>query len=403
MGQVKGGSRGLILGVEKAVKRIRVLHVIKNFNLGGAETNLLNLIKASDPAKLELHVAFSGGGEIEQRFRQENLNLFQYATSDHKIGSVATFGIVSRIARYLRTHQIDVVHTHNFNAHVWGSLAAKWARKKLVEHVHDYRYLEVGEFHRRKGEVSQFRFIRYFKRWPDRVIVLTHQNVDYLLSHGYGPVSRIREIRNGIPMKTSEPADPRQTRLSLGLDENDRVILTPARVSPEKNIELVLRIAPHVVQEVPRARFVISGEGPQLVSLKAAARMAGLEKSVVFTGYRPDIQGLLAVADVFLLPSFLELHSIAILEALSMGVPVVVSRDVGCNSDVLRDGYNAFLLDPFSSVGWAETLVRLLKDEELRRMAGQRGYELCRKEFDIANVADKFEDLYQELVTKDGG
>jgi len=108
---------------------------------------------------------------------------------------------------------------------------------------------------------------------------------------------------------------------------------------------------------------------------------------------------MLAAADVFLLPSFLELHSIAMIEALSMRVPVVVSRGVGCNDEFFTPGEDGFLIDPFKDEGWAEAVIALLSDERLRRRIGGQGHELCRRHFNIIKTATQFEDLYAELAS----
>jgi len=113
-----------------------------------------------------------------------------------------------------------------------------------------------------------------------------------------------------------------------------------------------------------------------------------------------DIHELLNFSTIFLLPSFLELHSIAILEALSCAVPVVASDGVGCNSEFFTNDKDGLLLDPFSKQGWAEALIHLLKEEEFRRLIGQNGAALCRSQFNIQAVAKKFERLYEELGTR---
>lgn len=375
---------------------VKVLHIIKNFNLGGAETNLLNLIKATDPMKVEIHVAYSSGGEIEARFRKENLRFFQYAKENHKIKSLASFGIIGRLAAYLKANRIDIVHTHNFNAHIWGSLAAKLAGAKILEHVHDYRYLDIDEFRRRKGTVYQFRYIRYFKNMADRVVVLTKQNRDFLVANRYYPPEKIREIRNGIPMAEAD-CDGEALRKKWGLDADDRIVFTPARFSPEKNIELILAIARKVAERVRRVKFVVAGDGPLKTNIEDRLRSEGLGSLVRLVGYVADIHELLGVADVFLLPSFLELHSIAILEAMSAKVPVVVSSDVGCNTQMFTDGQNGYLRDPFSPESWVEPVAGLLENKELRSRVGLSGYELCVRDYGIRRVAKQFEELYKEM------
>ena len=379
------------------VKPIRVLHIIKNFNLGGAETNLLNLIRATDGHCFEVHVGYSKGGEIEDRFLHAGAKLFKYASEDHKIKSLATCSIVARLVAYIRQHGLQIIHTHNFNAHVWGLMAAKLTGVKLIEHVHDFRYVESEDYKRRHGNVAQYRTIQYFKGWSDIVVVLTKQNKDFLVRRRYYTTDRVREIRNGIPFELSGTYSAEETRRRFGLDEKALVVLTSARISAEKNIGLILDIAPEVTRQVPNVQFVIAGDGPLKNELEQRARTEGLT-NVRFIGFCADMHEWLNAADVFLLPSFLELHSIAILEALSRRLPVFISRDVGCNSEIFRDDHDGVLRDPFSPKEWEEALVELLRDPVRRRRIGENGYALCRNRFDIAKTAHAIESVYKQLI-----
>jgi glycosyltransferase involved in cell wall biosynthesis len=345
--------------------------------------------------RIETHVAYSSGGELEPIFVRAGVRLFQFARGDHKIKSPATLSIAWRLAAYIRRHKIDIVHTHNFNGNIWGILAAKLAGARIVEHVHDFRYCEEEEYRRRRGTTAQFRYAKYFSKWPDRIVVLTRDNVEYLLKHRLCRPERIREMQNGIPLDPPDVSG--QSRAALGLPEQGTLIFTPARMSEEKNIDLILEIAPDVIARRPEAQFVIAGDGPLLESLKKRSREKGLERNVHFIGFQADVERLLLFSDIFLLPSFLELHSIALLEALKAAVPVVISEKVGCHDEFITDGKNGFLADPFSKAKWADILVSLLADEALRKRVGASGRELCEKQFDIRNVAKKFEALYEEM------
>lgn len=384
-------------------KKIKILHIIKTLGLGGAEVNLLNLLKAFNSNAFELHVAYSYGGELEPKFKEAGIRLCKYAEGDHRVKSLATIGIVARLSAYILQNKIDIIHTHTFSAHIWGSMAAKLTGRRIIEHVHDFRYLEPVDFARRRGFNNQYKFIRYFKNVSDRVVVLTRQNRDFLVTQGIYPSQRIREYQNGIPL-SSVPEDKEVTRRSLrkkfDLSDDALVVLTPIRIAPEKNADLIVRTAADVIRRVPNAVFLIAGDGPLAQDIQLEVQRKGLAGHVKFIGYHADIGKLLDASDVFLLPSFLELHSIAILEAMSRAVAVVISKDVGCNSEFIRDWDNGVLLDPFSDAGWGDALAALLQNESLRRKIGEAGLQTCREKFDIKDAAARFEGLYRELIKK---
>lgn len=382
--------------------KIKVLHIIKTLNLGGAEANLLNLLQATDQDKFEIHVGYSFGGELEKVFVATGERTFKYAKSNHRVTSVASVAIIARIWWYLLVNKIDIVHTHNFSGHIWGAIAAKLAGKKIIEHVHDFRYFDAQDFARCRGVNNQFKFIRLFKNFSDRVIVLTKQNVDFLLQHKYYSAGKVVELQNGIPMIPYVVNAVARTRITarLGIRSDAQIVLTPVRIAPEKNVDLILRIAASIKKAHPRVMFVIAGDGPLHKEYQDYIQTKYAATYIQFIGFYADIRQLLAVSDILLLPSFLELHSIAILEAMSMNVPVVVSQDVGCNSEFIQDGQNGLLCDPFTDSGWADALGRLLSDNQYRQSVGQAGYQTCVEKFDIKKTVKNIEEIYEEIVLK---
>ena len=382
-------------------EKTRILHIIKTLRLGGAEVNLLNLLAALDQDRYEVHVAYSFGGELESKFQNTGIRLFKYAKQDHKVKSPASVGIIARLVGYILSQDIDIIHTHNFSAHIWGSAAAKLTARKIVEHVHDFRYVSPQDFARRRGFNNQYKFIRNFRRVSDRVVVLTDQNRQFLIEQDLYPSERIREYQNGIPLGVQENIQQEEAKSQLieqfGLRSDAAIILTPVRLSPEKNVDLILRIAPQVIEHVPNAVFLIAGDGPLGDQIGTQIINKGLQENVKMIGYCPEITRLLQATDVFLLPSFLELHSVAVLEAMSMQVAVVISKDTGCNNEFI-DGENGILLDPFCDDGWAQALIRLLQIPSLRHHMAQKGFQTCLQRFNIKDVARKFEGLYDELT-----
>lgn len=387
------------------MQKTRILHIIKTLDLGGTEINLFNLVNAIDKNKFECYVAYSYGGAIEEYFEAcGNIKLYKYASSSHKITSLASLVIIWRLIKYIRLNKISIIHTHAFNAHIWGLIATKLTGRKVVEHVHDFRYLQPEEFNRRHGKNRQYRYVKFIGNQSDCVIVLTKQNKEYLFSNHLYQESKVREIQNGIPILGNNQfillEDRKRILQQLGLDERTRIVLIPARIAIEKNIDLIFKIAPEVAAQCPITAFVICGDGPLLNEYRMKTKINNWGKHIRFIGFRSDINKLLSISDVFLLPSFLELHSIAILEAMNMKVPVVVSTGVGCNDEFIDNWQNGILLDPFRNEGWAEAIIRLLKDECLRQRLRENGYQTCRERFDITKTVKRIEDIYVELAKK---
>ena len=379
-------------------KIIRVLHVIKTLSLGGAETNLLNLANTFNKKDIETHVAYSFGGEIEQQFRSANVRLFKYADKIHRVKSVATIFIVLRLTIYIIKNRIDIVQTHNFNGHIWGLVAAKISGAKIIEHVHDFRYTNTQELTKRHGLLEQYKFIKFFKGFSDRIVVLTKSDKKFVLENNISTSEKVLEIQNGICIKNNKNYFFKNFRAYLGIKTSDVIVLTSARMDPSKNIDLILRIAARVVQIAPNTIFVVAGNGAYLAEYQERCKKLGLLNSLRFIGFQQDIYSLLADADIFLLPSFLELHSISILEALKMKIPVVVSEGVGCNDEFIENGENGFLCDPFQDDSWIKTLSELSNNKILRYKVGKQGYETCKQLFNIKNTAKKFEEVYKKLI-----
>ena len=387
-------SIGIHGPLETFLSAVRVLHLIKTLELGGAETNLRNLVKVFDRSRVETHVGYSFGGPIEQDFAQAGARLFKYSDQSHRIASFSSLGVIFRIAQYVRQNKIHIIHTHNFNAHFWGGVAAKLTGARLVEHVHDFRYMPQDEYRRRRGFTAQFGHAPKFARWADRIVVLTQTDVETLTRLGV-PARRIVRIQNGIPI-ADRPKPGLSLKSRLGLSEDSLVVFTAARLAPEKNIDLLVRVAADVLARNNRAVFVVAGSGPENDVLRRTA--APLGDRFRFMGFEPDIEPLLSGSDIFCLPSFLELHSIALLEALNSGTACVVSARTGCHEDFLVNNENALLFDPFQDEGWAEGILSLLEDGAKRKRIAQNGRELCRTKFDILNTARSFENFYDQLI-----
>lgn len=382
-------------------KRIKVLHIITNLNLGGAETNLYNLLTYLDKDSVEIHVAYSFGGPYEDSFKKnKEIVFFKYSKHSHKIVSFSSMKIILKLMYYILVNKIQLVHTHNLNAHVWGALAAKFTGVQVVEHVHDYRYENQEFLHGRQEKIGKYKYLKYLGKLSDIIVVLTKKNNRFLIEQKICKESQIKVILNGINLNNGQDIDKGRIFAKLNLPVNKKIILAASRLIKQKNVGLILEIAKRIKTAYPEVFFVIAGDGDLRTKLEEKTVSDGIDQLIKFIGFYPNVLELLSITDIFIQPSLLELHSIAMLEAMSMKVPVLVSKGVGANDDFIKNGETGFLLDPFKVDEWVFAIEKLIHDSELAKKIGGAGRVLVEQKCDIRKTAKEFENIYRNLRHK---
>ena len=203
-------------------------------------------------------------------------------------------------------------------------------------------------------------------------------------------------IHNGVNAPVVGDDDRRAIRASLGV-RDDFVIGMVAVLSKQKGIPYLLEAAKRVIAERPDARFVIVGDGPQREALIRQRDDLGLTDRVIFTGYRADIPRLMAGFDAYVQSSLWEGLPIVLLEALSVGKPIVATR-VGGNPEVVEHEVNGLLVPPGDSAALASALLRVIADERFRAAAARQNQEKFVAQFSADAMLDAHVKLYATLL-----
>jgi glycosyltransferase involved in cell wall biosynthesis len=166
------------------------------------------------------------------------------------------------------------------------------------------------------------------------------------------------------------------------LNPNGPVVLTLCRVSREKGLEYLIEASERIIKEVPNVRILIKGSSRDERYKEKLTRLMhkyNLDNNVSFLEFSPnsEVPKFLSASDVFVLPSLSEGLPLAMLEAMATGVPVVASK-VGGIPDILTDGYNGLMVEPRNPGALAEAILRLLRDDALRKRLVERGLETVR-------------------------
>ncbi|MBA2849521.1 glycosyltransferase [Thermosulfuriphilus ammonigenes] len=296
------------------------------------------------------------------------------------------------LARILRAHQVDVLHAHQYSPFFYGALT------KLLAPGIRVVFLEHGRHWPEKESLLKNIFNRFvLQPLADQIVAVSRETKDRLVRYeGLSP-ARIRVIYNGIQeVSVISPQERVALRQELGFYPGDRVLVTVGRFDPIKNLPLLLEALALSRSAGSPLKGLLIGDGPMMAEIKALKERLGLGGSVVLTGYRSDATRLLQVADMFVLSSFSEGTSLALLEAMAAGLPCVVT-DVGGNPEIVVDGKTGLVVPSADVVKMAAALSLLAEREDIARKMGQAAQERFRRHFTFGAMMEKYRALYQGL------
>ena len=306
---------------------------------------------------------------------------------------------VRRFAQFLKKHEIDVVHAHDFYTNVFGMAGAALAR------------VPVRIASRRESAVrpAKQRFVERCSYRMAHAVVANCEEVrqQLLLKEGL-PARKVRTVYNGLdPARVEAPrAERKEILRNLNLPGDARFVTIMANMRahvrhPEplclKDHPTFLRAAQLVHQQIPDAAFIIAGEGELLEATQQLARDLGIEHRTFFIGRCQDVGAVLSISDVCVLSSTSEGFSNSILEYMAAARPVV-STDVGGAREAIVHGETGYLTRAGDHKQVAEHVVSLLSRPEQGRLMGERGRRVVNEKFSSQKQLQTIENLYNELL-----
>jgi L-malate glycosyltransferase len=213
---------------------------------------------------------------------------------------------------------------------------------------------------------------------------------------------RVKVVYQGVDMtRFSRGLGDPAAADKLGIPRNARVVGIVANLRPVKDHALFLRSAKLVADQVPDVAFLLAGRGELYDELRKLAGELGIGDRVFFTQGGGNMMDWLSRMSIGCLTSISEGFSNAIMEYMAAGMPVV-AIDVGGNRDAVVDSETGYLVPERSPEKFAEPLIKLLRDEELRASMGAKGFERCSQLFEVQKTIGQLEDYYRSLLRRPG-
>jgi glycosyltransferase involved in cell wall biosynthesis len=368
-------------GLASSTRRTRVMHITQDLMVGGLERVIVLLCRTLDRERFEPSVlCLRGAGGFAPELVEQGIPVHVLPWSPEKLDYFA----FRKVGEVLRERRIDVIHTHNTGPFFHGALGATLAGVKT--HIHTDHARPFPDSLRWMVAEHVLSHLAY------RVVGVSDDTTHNLRHYEKIPESKLATIPNGIDLQPVR-TDPARLRQELGISPATTVIGTAGRLTHQKGMEFLIQAAGLLAPRFPDLTVLIVGEGSEQNALQEMVRSAGLQDRVRLLGLRMDIPDLLALFDIYALPSRWEGLPMAILEAMAASLPIVASA-VGGVPTAVREGVNGLLVPPENPVALAGALEKLLDEPQLRKRMGEAGRKRYEAGFTARQMTRRYERLY---------
>ena len=361
--------------------RTRLLHLITRLPIGGAERLLVDVVRRLDPARFDSVVCcIQAKGELAAELESAGiavhcLNRMQSKRFD--------WGAVRDLKGLIRSERIALVHSHLYHANLYGRIAAWLAGVPAVATVHNV--YTRSKLHRRLLN-------RLLSRKSVRVIAVSGEVRDDLVGRDGIDPRRVVTIHNGIDLGRVESALTReQARARLGIPAGATVIGCIGRLEEQKGHRFLLEAC----APLPGIKLLIAGDGRLRQDLESRAVALGIASRTTFLGARSDIADILRALDICVMPSLWEGLSIAMLEAMASGLPLVIS-DVSGVAQAFGEKDCGIRVPPRDVAALTQAIQDLAQSPERRKKLGEAGRRRVCAEFDIEVMIRRLTTVYED-------
>ncbi|HYX42776.1 MAG TPA: glycosyltransferase [Pyrinomonadaceae bacterium] len=380
---------------------IRVLHVITTLGRGGAERQLVNLVRNTNRAEFEHVVCYlHPPADFAADLRADGYEVVCLNLPRKWPWAFAP----ARLVPLLRARRPRLIQTWLFEADISARLSTLIGPSiPIINTLHlttyDAETIRAAHWSPRKMAMLQ-RLDRWTARASRPLFIAVSEAVKRSAVRNLGvPASDIRVIYNSIDQATLNcaPDEPRRLRQAAQIPTDAFIFMNVGRLAPQKGQPVLLRAFKQVADALPNAYLVFVGEGPEEAALAALARELGLSERVRFLGRREDVGACLEMAGAFVFPSLFEGLPLAPIEAMLKGLPCIVSR-IEPVLELFTDKETGVLVAPGSVDELATAMIELYNEPELRQHLGARAQARATARFDSRTGLQAWTELYRELA-----
>ena len=379
---------------------MKILHLITSLKIGGAESALCNFLEYNNPTlptslklrrtrKLRItgknatyshYVAFFHSGPNLQRINKLHIPTHQIS------GVISVYNPIAllRLIKVIKKIKPDIIHAALWSSTIIARIIGKLLGIPVICDIH--------------GDCEHHGTFRNFLdkitlRLCSQFVAVSESTKESFVKTLHANPKNIIVIENGINIESLHKKSFTQPleRKDFGLSESDFVVGSVGRLAEIKRYDVLLK----ALKPTKNIKLVLVGDGPERKQLEDLATKLGINDHVLFVGFRTDAYKFYPLFDCFALSSDSEGMSIALLEALSFGIPLI-STSKTKKHDVIIHGKNGFLVPVNSPKKLSNAIQMLHFDKSLRYKMGKNNSKLAKNTYHIKNVVNKYHTIYEK-------
>ena len=333
--------------------------------------------------------------ELKEHLAVSNIPFYHIGFSRKVTNVGANIKAYYQMKNLIKEQQYKVVHCQSPIGGVITRLATRKTDVSVIYTAHGFHFYQGAPW---LNWLLYYPIEKWLARYTDVLITINKEDYERAKrSFKAGRIEYVPGVGVDVEKFGSVVVDRKAKRKELGLAEDDFVLVSTGELNDNKNHKTIIQ-AVHKLEN-SSVKYLICGKGPLDEELLYLVKELDLERQVMLLGYRTDIIEINHVADVFVFPSFREGLSVALMEAMACGLPVVCS-DIRGNRDLIEDGKGGFLVEPSSVDDFIQAIRKLAQDDSLRVSA--RLYNKSKVEdYDMDIVLKKMKSIYESVGRDD--
>lgn len=365
--------------------------------IGGTETQAQRLSESLKTKGIDVFVLTQHFKGLKRREIIDKVPIYRLSTFGRGKFRSFIFMLSTFLFLVRKRRQYQIVHTHLASSPaIVAVIAGEMLRKKVI--VKFAGAGKTGDIGTAKGTFSGKYKLKFLRKYTDFFVCPSEEVKKELIEYKF-PEKRMEKIPNGVDIKKFSPVNKNikeKLKGFLNLPGN-KIATFAGRLELGKGLEILLSAWQKIISLYPDAHLSILGKGSLKSILQNKARELHIDKQVTFKGEVENVDEYFKASDIFILPSFAEGLSNALLEAMACGLPIVATN-IGGTKEVIENDVNGILVEPKNPEELAQAISSLIRDEKRAQRLGRNAQKTVKESYSLDRISKKYIQLYSQLL-----